>query len=62
MLKCASLLDRDLRTVAPRVEYWRQQRPGQALQVGTSTFTLGDATFCARQRLSLPDFQAFKAA
>ena len=60
LLKHANLLHRDLRTVMPRVAYWREQHPGRALPAGTSTFTVGDEKFCQQRGFRLAAFQAFK--
>lgn len=59
MLKCADMLHRDLRTVAPRVAFWRSQRPGKPLP-RCHTFTVADETFCRKQHLRLTGFLAFK--
>ncbi|KAL4447593.1 hypothetical protein ABPG75_004812 [Micractinium tetrahymenae] len=61
MLQCYDMLHRSLRTVAPRVAFWRSKRPDQALLCCT-TFTPGDAEFCRRQGLALAEFEAFKQA
>lgn len=60
LLKCADMMHRDLRRVAPRVAYWRDQHPGRTLPTGSSTFTVGDETFCRKHGFQLTDFQAFK--
>ena len=60
LLKCYGLLHQDLRTLAPRVAYWREQHPGRALPAGTSTFTVGDEKFCQQRGFRLAAFQAFK--
>ena len=59
MLQCYDMLHCSLRTLAPRVEFWRDQRPGQPLP-SSSAFTVGDATFCRRQGLLLAHFLAFE--
>ena len=59
LLKHADLLHRDLRTLAPRVAYWREQHPASAL-LCQPTFTVGDEEFCQQRGFQLAAFHAFK--
>ena len=59
MLQCYGMLHCSLRTVAPRVEFWRDQRPGQPLPT-CSYVTASDPTFCQRLGVPLEAFLAFE--
>ena len=58
-ITCAEMLHRSLRTVAPRVAFYQQQRPGERLPHCVS-FTPGDVTFCSKWELEPAEFEAFK--
>lgn len=60
-VKYAGMLDQSLRTIAPRVAFYQQQRPGQPLP-STRQFQSGDKVFCQEQGFDPAQFAAFKAA
>ena len=53
------MLHCNLRTVASRAAYWREQHPGREL-LSHPTFSASDATFCSKRGFQLAAFQAWK--
>ena len=58
-MRCGSRLRSSLRTVAPRVAYYKHKKPGQDLP-GPVLFAREDGEFCKHAGLTLSDFQFFK--
>ena len=59
-VECAEMLHRSLRTVAPRVAFYQQQRPGQPLP-SIGRLKTGNEAFCREQGFDPAQFAAFKA-
>ena len=53
------MLHRSLHTVAPRVAFYQQQRPGERLP-HCSCFAASDVSFCSKWELDPAEFDAFK--
>jgi hypothetical protein len=58
MLSCANMLHRSLRTVAPRVAYYKYKNPDKELP-GPDLFARADESICMVAGLDLSHFQAF---
>ena len=57
--RCASMLHRNLLSIAPLVAFYKDRRVGQPLP-GCTTFSYTAARFCSVSGLELADYQAFK--
>ena len=59
MRSCADMLHRSLRTVAPRVAFYKHNNPDKKLR-GPDLFTRADESCCKEAGLDPSHFQAFK--
>lgn len=59
-VRCADMLHRSLCTMAPRVAFYQQWRPGQPLP-NCIMFAKGDEAFCDWLKADPLEFAAFKA-